>query len=214
MYQLSHLNLSYLYPLRVPARLSGALLASDNFAPGVALCCFCSPIRRMLTAAIPERVQAIYHCRTHSDFWSLCFLYKALLNHVLATDSLPGENQFLLFASGQWLGDVAGDWGNLTFGPMCYCKDGMFDPWAQLVGMVKNKSWVLLIIRSKGCFCFKRGNCIIYLPTNLLCLPVSSDGWLLMLHCLLASMPVLSGWLTCDCFVVLLVSFYIIVFKN
>jgi len=105
-------------------------------------------------------------------------------------------------------------WGTLTLGPMRYYKDGMIDPSAQLVGMVENKSWVLLIIRSKGCFCFKRGNCIIYLPTSQLCLPVSSDGWLLMLHCLLASMPLLSGWLTCDCFVVLLVSFYIIVFKN
>lgn len=50
-------------------------------------------------------------------FWTLDFLYKALLKHAgywndgLRSDSFPGENKFLLFSSSLWLWDMDGVWG-------------------------------------------------------------------------------------------------------
>lgn len=99
-----------------------------------------------------------------------CWFMFWLLSDGLPSDSFPGGNQFLLFFSSQWLlGMWLGIGGPHMFDPLCYCKDGTA-PWHRLlVGMIKNKAWVFLIIRSKGYFCFKRGNYFKYLPTSQQC---------------------------------------------
>lgn len=79
-------------------------------------------------------------------------------------------------------------------------------PWHRLlVGVVKNKSWAILIIRSKGYFCFKGG------VTLYSCLLVSDASQFPQMNAFLChplpSMPFLRCLTTCDYFVVLLIFF-------
>lgn len=205
---------SYLYLPRVPVCLSAA---SGSFAVLLWASVQQSGIR-MLMAVVPGRTYAIHCCRNpwlflnFAFYTKLCWIMFWLLSDGLSSGSLPGQNQFLLFSSSQWLFETwQGIGESHLLDPVCYCKDGMTDTLAQTLsgdGWKQVGFFELLDLKDvfvlKGeitlCICLLASDASQFAQMNVSVYhPLPS---VLFVRCLM----------TCDYFVVLLMFFYIILF--